>query len=147
LEKREVKLNFLINGRLNPSEVSVKRQRIPDTTTDEIVLSFALINDSGEDVASGHAEISVVCDTGDPAAQCNAIRFVGVDPWPFWGDTGREVAKDFIEIIKHSSFQLGRVALTSETGSFPQQIRLALRYRCLLCVPEEWRFVTLSLVP
>jgi len=43
-------------------------------------------------------------------------------------------------------FALGRIALISDAPPFPKQVRIALRYQCLLCVPEEWQFVTVNLV-
>jgi len=138
LEKREVKLDFVVNGQVNPSEVIVSRQHpFPSSDLQQYVLAFALINNSGEDAGSGNAEISIVC------TNCG-VRFVGVDPWPVWTDHG--VVREFLAVSKHSALNLGRLAL-NPSGPVPKQIQLALRYRCLQCVPEEWRFVTLNLAP
>ena len=140
LEKHEVKLDFVVNGQVNPTEVNAQRSHIGDSTIDQFVLSGTLVNNSNEDAASGHAEISIVC------SDCKGIRFVGVDPWPYWGTNNSEVAKDFFGVVKHSSLALGRVALITDAGTFPRQVRIALRYRCLFCVPEEWDFVVVNLV-
>ena len=137
LEKHEVKLTFVVNGQVNPSEVSISRQRpFPNSDLEEYVVAFALLNNSDEDAGSGNAEISIVC------TNCG-VRFVGVDPWPVWTDHG--VVRDFLAVSMHSALNLGRLALTP-SEPLPNHLQLALRYRCLQCVPEEWRFVTLNLV-
>ncbi len=137
LEKREIRLEFLVNGQPKVSEMAISRQRpYPSSDMEMYVISFALMNSSDEDTGNGIAELSIVC------ADCG-VRFARVDASYTFGEGGHRAFQDFIEIPKHSTANLGRLALYSSLP-LPKQVRIALRYRCLLCVPEEWRFVTLN---
>jgi hypothetical protein len=139
LEKREVRLNFSVNGQVAPSEVKLKRTPLPGFSDSRFVLSFALSNNSDEDAGAGLADISILC------TDCG-YRFAGVDPWPHWDAVGRRVGKDFLEIQKHSGINLGRIMIFSDLPSPPKQIRIGLRYQCLHCVPEESHFVLVDLM-
>jgi hypothetical protein len=139
LEKREIKLDFVFNGQMNPAEVTVKLTPGPGFPKGQFVLAFMLINNADEDAGAGLAEISIVC------TDCG-YRFAGVDPWPHWDSSGRGVARDFLGIQKHSATNLGRLMIFSDLPSPPKQVRIGLRYQCLHCVPEDWHFVMLNLV-
>jgi hypothetical protein len=93
-------------------------------------------NNSDQDAASGIAEISILTDN---------LRLIGVDPWPFWGSLGRLAGHDFIGIPTRSIALIGKIGIMSENDQFPKTAQIAVRYRCLLCVPEEWRSVTVKL--
>ena len=138
LEKREIKLDFLVNGRSNVSEASVSRQRpYPTSNMEMYVVAFSLVNNSDEDTGSGNAELLIIC------SDCG-VRFARVDASYNFAIGGLRGFQDFLEIPKHSIVELGRLALYSPS-SMPRQVRIGLRYRCLQCVPEEWRFVTLDI--
>ena len=140
LEKHEVKLDFIFNGQVNPTEVTVKMTPAPGIPQGQFVLAFMLINNADEDAGTGLAEISIIC------SDCG-YRFAGVDPWPHWESTGRGVAKDFLGVSKHSGINLGRLMIFSDLPSPPKQVRIGLRYQCLHCIPEESHFVMLNLAP
>src|SRR6266849_3094458 len=60
LEKREVKLDFVFNGQMNPTEISVNRTPAPNFPQGQFILAFMLINNADEDAAAGLAEISII---------------------------------------------------------------------------------------
>jgi hypothetical protein len=136
LERREVRLGVVINGQNGPSAVTVKPERIPNSNIGAYPLGFALANGSNEDAASGMVE--VVC------SDCKGLRFASKDAWPYWGAGGLSVGRDFLGVPKHSMTALGALYLISDSGSFPKQVQVAVRYRCLLCVPEESKAVTVN---
>jgi hypothetical protein len=139
LEKREVRLDFLINGQANPTEITAHKQQLANSSNYEFVITYGLMNNSNEDVAAGVAELSLAC------SDCGNMRFVGVDGWPNWGNSRKSVGRDFVGIPKHSLGLMGRVGIISDTNSFAKQTQIGVRYRCLLCVPEDWHIVTVNL--
>ncbi|SRR5713101_1382793 len=132
LEKQEVKLRFLLNGQASPATTELR----PDRNGDRI-LAVGLSNDSEEDTGPGMVEISISC------ADCPGLRIVGKDASPSWNENTVGVRGDFSSVPKRSHLPLGRLQVVS-TSKFPRQAQLALRYRCLLCVPEEWQLVTVN---
>jgi hypothetical protein len=140
IEKREVELSILVNGQTTLSAVMSKRVEIPRSTIYAFPVTFFLANDSDYDTASGVIEIE--------CSQCSGLRFAGKDPWPIWGNEGRFVARNFLSITKHSVVSLGSIYVVGHPKQvvFPNEIQIEVRYRCLLCVPQDWQPITIRLV-
>lgn len=138
IQKREVKLDVVVNGQLNPAAVAVRSESMPGSRIKGFLLQFALVNMSDYDASSGN--IQIVC------SDCrNDFRFVGKDAWPYWGPRNVSIGRDFLSVPGHSAISIGAAYLFSDSGQFPDHVNLSIRYRCLLCVPEEPRVITLSL--
>jgi hypothetical protein len=140
LEKREVKLDFVINGQVNPTDITAHKEFSLDRYVAPI--TYGLLNNSNRDVASGITEFKLVC------SDCADLRFVP-DPqigWPQWSSDGKTAGRDFLSIPQHTQLSFGKIRIYSvKKQPLPAQLVIAVRYRCLLCVPEDWHVVTVHI--